>query len=188
VALLDDLQCDNVCRRVRAVHKLGHRLHANFCAEPEVLDGLLGALLCDCAWEVRWTAAGSVLHQKACTDAGLLALYLSSQFDPHKEVRARAAKALSILTACRKPGWRHLHASAEVLLAQLQALGYTPGTADCRVQLVSVCSSCGIVPPVSPPPPTLPVLDTRRLRLGPVIPPGTQLEVLPATKPPGKQN
>jgi hypothetical protein len=171
VALLDELRCDNPRQRLKVVKKLGCRLHADFCAEPEVLDALVGALLCDGCWEVRRAAAWSILGQKARTETGVLALYLSSKIDPHYQVRARAAEALDILTVCRKPCFKGLYESADVLVGQLRTLGYQPGAAGCRDQLVSACSGCGITPVISPPPPTLPVLDGSRLRTGPVVAP-----------------
>jgi hypothetical protein len=185
--LLDDLHCDNARVRLRVVKKLGCRLHADFCAEPEVLDALAGALLCDSCWEVRRAAAWSILGQKARTETGVLALYLASKLDPHYMVRTRAAEALDILTVCRPTCWKELYQSADVLVSQLRAMDYRPGTPDCRVQLVSACSDCGIAPVVSPPPPTLPVLNGSYLRTGPVIPPGAESNILPAPKPAGKR-
>jgi hypothetical protein len=44
---LEGLCAEDCCTRIKAVSKLGCRLHADFCTNPAVLDALVGALLCD---------------------------------------------------------------------------------------------------------------------------------------------
>src|SRR5262249_48847641 len=55
--LIEDLHGCTCCDRIKAAKKLGHRLHADFCACPEVLTALIEAMQCDPCWEVRRQAA-----------------------------------------------------------------------------------------------------------------------------------
>jgi hypothetical protein len=176
--LLEQLKCDNARQRLRIIKKLGCRLHADFCLTPEVLDALTGTLLCDSCWEVREAAAWAILGQKAQTDGGVLALYLSSKLDPHYMVRARAAEALDILTVCRRGCFEELYKSADALIEQLRCMGYRPGMDGCQVQLVDACSGCHMAPIVASPDPSLPLLDESQLRLGPATTPGAEGEKL----------
>jgi len=139
------------CDRISAAHKLGCHLHADFCCDPEVLTALIGAMQCDSCWEVRREAAWSIMKQKARTDEAVLALYVSSQLDPHYMVRSRAAESLDILTLCHKTCYKSLYASADVLIVQLRKFGYKPGSKDCMVLIQSWCAGLGLTPaaPVS---------------------------------------
>jgi hypothetical protein len=166
--LIDKLHSPNSCVRLKAVKMLGCRLYANYCTEPEVLDALVGALVGDSCWEVRRAAAWAILTQKGRTETGVLALYVSSKMDPHYMVRSRAAEALDILTLCRDRDYKQLYRSADVLIGQLRALDYKPGTADCHTQLASACADCGLAPLVTAAP-TLPALPGPALRLGPAV-------------------
>src|SRR5437588_400219 len=85
-----------LCERIKAVKKLGHRLHADFCCDPAVLETLIAALQCDKCWEVRRAAAWAIQSQNARTEEGVLALYIASKLDPHYLVRVAAAEALDI--------------------------------------------------------------------------------------------
>jgi hypothetical protein len=188
--LIHDLHCPKRCVRLQAVKKLGRRLYANYRTDPEVLDALIGALVCDSSWEVRRAAAWSILNQKAETETAVLALYISSKMDPHGGVRSWAADALDVLTACRSRCWTELFGSADVLVGRLQALDYEPGQAGCDILLANACADCGLKPLVRPAP-ALPVLPASALRLGPaVLPdvgPGGAPEMLKLPTPnPGK--
>src|SRR5205823_14935245 len=77
------------CVRIKAVKKLGSRLHADFCCNPAVLVALTDALLFDRCWEVRYAAAWALFKQDARTNDAVLALYVSSRIDPHYMVRTR---------------------------------------------------------------------------------------------------
>lgn len=143
--LICELQGETCCERIKAVKKLGHRLHADFCCTPDVLEALIGALQCDPCWEVRRAAAWAILGQRARTDEGVLALYVASKLDPHYLVRTRAAEALDILTLCRKDCFKCLLENGDKLVAQLKAQGVKPGSCNCRVQYGAACHACGVV-------------------------------------------
>src|SRR5579884_179793 len=81
-ALIAQLQSESWCQRHRAIEKLGSRLHADFCRDPDVLLALIGALQCDPCWHVRRAAAWGIFGQRARTPEGLLALYVSAKLDP----------------------------------------------------------------------------------------------------------
>jgi hypothetical protein len=131
--LLEDLHACTCCERIRAVKKLGHHLHADFCNNPEVLDALINALQCDPCWEVRDAAAWAILGQKARTEKAVLALYIASKLDPHYIVRTDAADALDILTLGYKECFTDTIASAGQLISDLKKSGYKPGSANCSV-------------------------------------------------------
>ena len=149
--LIDGLSAECCCERIKAVKKLGCRLHADFCQCPDVLTALITALLCDPCWEVRRAAAWSLMGQGAYTEEALLALYISSKLDPHYMVRARAAEALDILTLCRLACYRSLFRYADNLIKGLQAAKFTPGKDKCRIVFNEVCQTEG-PPPVLPRP------------------------------------
>jgi hypothetical protein len=126
--------CDaSCCERIKAAKKLGHRLHADFCCQPEVLDALLCALLTDPCWEVRRTAAWSLRSQDARTEQALLALYVSSKLDPHFVVRDNSAIALDALTLCRGACYKALTTSGERLVKELRAQKAVPGKDAFRI-------------------------------------------------------
>jgi hypothetical protein len=152
--LIDELACDDGCKRISAVKKLGSRLHADFCQEPAVLEALLRALQCDPCWGVRRQAAWSLMHQKARTEPAVLALYVSSQVDPHYMVRTRAAEALRILTRGQEQCYAELYKVADALVKVLQAKGYQAGTACARITCNPVCVTGGVI--LNPSVPTTP--------------------------------
>jgi hypothetical protein len=131
------------CERIKAAKKLGCRLHADFCADPEVLTALAQALLGDPCWEVRREAAWSIAMQGARTEYGVLALYLAVKLDHHYLVRDRAAEALDILTLCRRDCYKELYKQADVLVSQIRKSGlYKPGCTTINLQ--ELCECCGI--------------------------------------------
>lgn len=165
--LIDELcHAECCCDRIKAAHKLGSRLHADFCCCPEVLNTLVGALQCDTCWEVRRAAAWGIAMQNARTDQGVLALYVASKMDPHYLVRDRAAEALSILILCRGDCYKDLFKGGDDLIKYLKKNGYKPGSDTCHVLFADGCASCGLghgtvvahdtptmLPPAPPPAP-----------------------------------
>jgi hypothetical protein len=143
--LLEDLNSCECCVRIRAARRLGHRLCVNFCADGEVLPGLVRALLCDTCWEVRRAAAWSIAMQNARTELGVAALYVSSKMDPHYLVRDKAIEAQSVLLVCRKECFKDLFLSLDALIKSLRAAGSKPGTCNCESILASLPadSCCG---------------------------------------------
>jgi hypothetical protein len=91
---------DCCCERIKAAHKLGCRLHANWGCNPEIADALVGALECDTCWEVRQAAAWSLALQGARTQYVVLALYMAVKLDHNYRVRDTAAQALAVLVPC----------------------------------------------------------------------------------------
>lgn len=148
--LICELHGETCCERIKAAKKLGHRMHADFCGDPAVLEALIGALQCDPCWEVRRAAAWSLLGQDARVDEALLALYVASKLDPHYLVRTRAAEALDILTVCRKGCYKCLFESGDNLVKELKARGVKPGSDNCRVVYGAACHACGLAPPGAP--------------------------------------
>jgi hypothetical protein len=147
--LIDQLGSDCCCDRIRAAAKLGSRLHADFCCNPEVLNALAHALQCDACWEVRKAAAWSIAYQKARNEQGVLSLYLASKLDPHYMVRDAANDALSVLLVCRRECFTDLFKSADEMAKQLKGK-YKPGSGEC-VDLVGAClSSCHAAPAPGP--------------------------------------
>lgn len=150
---IETLCSGDCCGRIKAAKKLGWRLHADVCADPAVLDALLGALLCDTCWEVRRAAATSLYLQDARFENALLALYISSKLDPHYMVRTKATEALDILTVCRKPCYKELFEFGDKLIKELRSKKYLPGSEHCKEILASVCATCGMtlasVPPAT---------------------------------------
>jgi hypothetical protein len=148
--LICDLHAETCCERIKAAKKLGHRMHADFCSDPAVLEALIGALQCDPCWEVRRSAAWSLLGQDARVDEALLALYVASKIDPHYLVRTRAAEALDILTVCRKGCYKFLFEGGDKLVKELKARGVKPGSDNCRVVYGAACHACGLAAPPAP--------------------------------------
>jgi hypothetical protein len=145
------------CERIKAVEKLGCRLHADFCTEPFVLPALLNALHCDPCWEVRRGAAWALAGQNAQTEAVILSLYVQSKIDPHYLVRTRAAEALDILTVCRAKCYKGLYEQGDAMVKVLRANKYKPGTPGCQALLAGVCGAAPL-PPVAVPPGPPPVV------------------------------
>jgi hypothetical protein len=145
--LIEDLHGATCCDRIKAVKKLGHRLHADFCSNPEVLAALIDALQCDPCFEVRKAAAWSIMLQNARTEQGILALYISSRLDPHVLVRDRAAEALDILlVGDKKACFKGVFESGDELVKSLKKSGYKPGTENC--QIIFAAQAEMINPPV----------------------------------------
>ncbi len=148
--LMDELNRCDCCERIRTVKKLGHRLHADFCCDPCVLEVLISTLQCDRCWEVRRAAAWAIQHQNARTEQGVLALYIASKLDPHYLVRVAAGEALDILIIGRRECFEGTLKSGDELIAQLKKQGYKPGSDNCRVVLGGGC--CGAAVPATPAP------------------------------------
>jgi len=153
--LINQLSCECCCDRIKAAEKLGCRLHADFCCDPEVLSALAHALLCDSCWEVRKAAAWSIAGQKARTDLGVLALYLASKLDPHYMVRDAANDALTQLLVCRRECFHCLFERGDAIAKGLKG-HYKPGSPECCHLLEDCLTGCGAVaavPATSPVPP-----------------------------------
>jgi hypothetical protein len=130
---VDKLSCDQpCCARIKAVKKLGNRLCADFCKDPDVLNALLDALYFDSCWKVRRAAAWSIFGQRAFSDEALLALYISSKLDPHYLVRVRAAEALDLLTLCRKCCYKGIYEYGDEFIKELRKAKFVPGSKDAR--------------------------------------------------------
>lgn len=125
---LDCLPNGTCCERIKAIHKLGSRLHVDLCQTPCAAAALIAALLTDPCWEARREAAGSLLWQQVPSEPILLALHVSSKLDPHFMVRAKAAEALDVLTVCRKPCYAALFEAGDALVKELRAKKVVPGT------------------------------------------------------------
>jgi hypothetical protein len=138
--LIEDLDSCCCCDRIKTVRKLGHRLHADFCNDPCVLEVLISSLQCDKCWEVRREAAWGIQRQNARTEQGVLALYIASKLDPHYVVRVAATEALDILTIAHRECFTETLKSGDELIKQLKAQGYKPGSDNCRVAF----GGCGI--------------------------------------------
>jgi hypothetical protein len=121
--------CADCCERLKAVKKLGHRLHADFCSNPCVLPALIDVVLFDKCWEVREAAVWAIYGQGAYTPEGLTAVYVSSKLDPHYGVRDAAIQVLDRLTLCHSCCYKDLYASADDFIAELRELKYK-ATAD----------------------------------------------------------
>jgi hypothetical protein len=143
--LIDELHGNTCCERIKAAKKLGSRLHADFCANPEVLAALINALQCDPCWEVRRAAAWSILMQNARTDQAVLALFIASKTDHHCLVRDGAAEALDILTLGHQECFRDLLKKGAALVIELKKAGYRPGTEGCQI-LFESCAPDTVVP------------------------------------------
>ncbi len=150
--LIEKLHTGDCCCRIEAAKKLGCRLHADFCCNPEVLDALIGALQCDPCWEVRRHAAWGIMRQHARTEMGVLALYLSSKLDPHYLVRDRAAEALGILTLGKQECYTRLLEGADLLIVELRKARYRPGSENCKLMFTQACLGLGVSATVAPPP------------------------------------
>jgi hypothetical protein len=160
------------CERLKAAKKLGHRLHADYCCDPEVLAALIAALQNDPCWEVRSAAAWSIGMQGARTNEGVLALYLASRLDRHYLVRDSAADALDILLICRRECFKDLFARADVLVTELRRGGlYRPGSNELRIAMAGACTHATVIE-MAPP-----------VRGAAPMP----LERIPAPMPPGKK-
>jgi hypothetical protein len=147
--LIEQLQSDCCCDRIRACEKLGCRLHADWCCDPEVLTALIHALQCDSCWEVRKAAAWAIAYQKARTEVAVLSLYLASRLDPHFLVRDGATDALAVLIVCRRECYKDLFAQADALAKALKPR-YKPGKAGC-VEIMEACiSACHVAPAAQP--------------------------------------
>ncbi len=141
--LIGELNSSCCCDRIKAARRLGCRLCADFCCDPQVLDALIQAVLGDPCWEVRQAAAWSIARQKARVDRGVLVLYLASKADPHYMVRDTAAQALDILTVCRKPCFKAVYAYGDELIKQIKGK-YKPGSAECRLLVASCLGGGGL--------------------------------------------
>lgn len=142
--LIDAVAHGDCKERIKAVKKLGCRLHADFCCHPDVLAALVKALLCDTCWEVRKAAAWSITHQDARVPQGILALYLASKLDPHFMVRDAANEALDVLVVCRRPCYQELFKNGDDLVKQLRGK-HKPTSGDC-ISLDALAGCCAGVP------------------------------------------
>jgi HEAT repeat protein len=149
--LIEALQNGNACERLKAVQKLGHRLHADFCCNPCVLEALVCALECDPCWEVRRAAAWAIFSQGARTEDGVLALYIASKADTHYLVRDRAAEALGILTLCRAACYKELYERGDKIVKYLKDNKWRPGADNCRELFVAAFAAVD-VPTAAPAP------------------------------------
>jgi hypothetical protein len=148
--LIEQLNSECCCERIRACEKLGSRLHADYCCDPEVLTALIHALQCDSCWEVRRAAAWAIAYQRARTEVAVLSLYLASKLDPHFLVRDGATDALSILIVCRRECYKELFAQADALAKALKPR-YRPGKDGC-VEIMEACmSACHVAVPAPVP-------------------------------------
>jgi hypothetical protein len=125
--LLEELCAEDCCTRIKAAKHLGYRCEVDYCCNPEVLDGLVKALLSDCCWQVREAAAWSIFKQHARTEYALVALYVSSRRDAHYLVRVRAAEAIDELILCRKECYKKLFEATDALITQLEIEKVRPG-------------------------------------------------------------
>jgi hypothetical protein len=133
---------ETCCARIKAAKKLGCRLFADFCRDPEVLNALVQALLSDPCWEVRREAAWSIAMQGARNEYGVVALYLASRLDHHFLVRDKAAEALDILLVCRRDCFKEVFAQADELITQIKRRGlYKPGCTTINLQ--ELCATIG---------------------------------------------
>jgi hypothetical protein len=147
---MDELSSCDCCERIRIVKKLGHRLHADFCCDPCVLETLIATLQCDKCWEVRRAAAWAIQHQNARTEEGVLALYIASKLDGHYLVRVAAAEALDILTIKNPECFTETLKQGDDLVKQLKKQGYKPGSDNCRVAFGECCGSAAPATPATP--------------------------------------
>jgi hypothetical protein len=159
--LISELSSCECCERIRAAKKLGSRLHADFCCNPEVLSALAHALACDPCWEVRSAAAWGIAYQGARVDEGVLGLYLASKLDPHYMVRDAATDALGVLLVCRRDCFTDLFARADAWAAKNKGR-YKPGTPGCVTAAVEILGGT-IVPATPPPPPAKTAAAIRQL-------------------------
>jgi hypothetical protein len=172
---IEELGTGDCCERIKAVKKLGCRLHADFCSDPCVLTALLNALHCDPCYEVREAAAWSLVGQNARVEQAILSLYIQSKIDPHYLVRTKSAEALDILTLCHRPCYKGLYEQGDAIVKALKAAKYKPGQPGCQAILAGVCGGCGA--PVAAPPMGEPVKP-------PMTPPKTEAEAGPQRLPP----
>jgi hypothetical protein len=131
--------CDE---RVKAAKKLGSRIHADFCCNPEVLGALVHALQCDTCWKVRAAAAWAISSQHARVPQGVVALYLASKIDPNYMVRDASADALDILILCRRDCYKDMFAAADELSKKIRGY-YKPTDGRCVNLLNEFCASFG---------------------------------------------
>jgi len=153
--LLKQLQCGCCCDRIQAAKKLGHRLHADPCCNPEMVPILIHALQCDTCWEVRRSAAWALAYQKVRTRMAVLAIYLASKADPHYMVRDAATDALEVLLLCNRSCYKDLFAAADVLAVQIRPY-YQPTKGSCinvEQQCASLLTSIAAPAPVKTPEP-----------------------------------
>lgn len=143
--LLEQLHdCHYRCRE-EAAHKLGSRVHTDFCRHREIVPALVHTLQCDPCWVVRRAAAKALGYQVVADQFAWSALFLASRLDPHYLVREQAADSLTIIQtqitpACIKE-WR---AEAEAFEKQMKGK-YKPGKETCREVFPPFCSCMGSV-------------------------------------------
>jgi hypothetical protein len=147
--LIERLHHDAAHERLKAVRKLGCRLHADFCCTPEVLHALVHALMCDTCWEVRRHAAWAIARQDARVPQGIVALHLAGRLDPHFMVRDAARDALDVLLVCRRDCYKELLVDADQLAKQLREQ-YKPTTGNCIQLLDDFLEQCDSRPSTLP--------------------------------------
>src|SRR5262249_31537633 len=114
------------CDRIRAAEKLGCRIFADWCCDPQIINALAEAVQFDPCWEVRKAAAWSIAYQRARIDTGVASLYLASKLDPHFLVRDAANDALGVLLVCRRECYKELFERLDKIVSRLRGR-YKPG-------------------------------------------------------------
>jgi hypothetical protein len=117
------------CDRIRAAEKLGCRLHADWCCDPDIIDALAHAVQFDSCWEVRKAAAWSIAYQRARNETGVTSLYLASKLDTHFLVRDAANDALGVLLVCRRDCFKGLFEQLDKIVTRLRGR-YKPGNEE----------------------------------------------------------
>jgi len=177
--LICQLHAACCCDRVHAAKKLGHRLRADACCDPEVVCALINALQCDTCWEVRKAAAWALAFQRVRTRQAILVLYVASKADPNFLVRDAAKDALETLVLCRGECYKELFTAADALVAKLGP-EYQPTKGKC-VNIGEQCSALlttigvpvGVLPPpLMVPAPTAAPAPTVMPTPEPLPPPG----------------
>jgi hypothetical protein len=133
--LIEKLCSCDYCTRKMAVCKLSCPLHADVCKDPCALKGLTRALFSDSTWENRRRAAFGIYKQGARTEAGVLALYISSRLDPHVMVRAGADEALRLLFMPHPGCEKDFFAEGEKLVKELREQKILPGKPESAMEL-----------------------------------------------------
>lgn len=164
--LLEELDdCHYRCR-ADAAHKLGSKLHTDFCCQPKIVGALVHTLQCDPCYVVRKKAAYAIAYQGIHDRCGWSALYLASRLDPHYLVRDGAADALKVLeTHVSLDCIREWKQDAERFEKELKKV-YKPGNQEWAgaFNLICSCAEPGPAPdsiplpaePIAAPKPVIP--------------------------------
>jgi len=136
--LIEQLCQGDCCARIKAAHKLGCRLHVDFCKSHDVVPALIKALFCDTCWEVRREAALALGFQMARVPEAVAALYIASKLDHHVMVRDGAVLALDMVTVCRLDCFKGVYAAADRIIPRIRK-NYDPTNCKCVPELVAFC-------------------------------------------------